>query len=178
MPFSKNNKKPDTSRRAPISSPSFEEFLDDGTPGGFKGIISLVIILLVLIGLFTTYVVRQSSFGSSEEKIAQDDKPGILDRIFSLGQREDPVPPLDSDGDGLSDIEEAEYGTDPFKSDTDGDGLTDWEEIFVYGTDPLNPDTDGDGMSDGDEIDNRRDPLNPDPNASWPPAIEVVLRNQ
>jgi hypothetical protein len=34
--------------------------------------------------------------------------------------------------------------------DTDGDGLTDLEEIY-WGSDPKNPDTDGDGTSDGIE---------------------------
>ncbi len=59
----------------------------------------------------------------------------------------------DSDGDGLSDIEEIMiYHTDPNNPDTDGDGLTDGEEVRIYGTDPLNPDTDGDGLTDGDEV--------------------------
>ena len=31
----------------------------------------------------------------------------------------------DSDGDGLTDIEEARFVTDPFNSDTDGDGIAD-----------------------------------------------------
>ena len=57
---------------------------------------------------------------------------------------------LDTDGDGLTDVQEAELGTDPSKADTDGDGLTDQEEI-ENGTKPDNPDTDGDGLSDGDE---------------------------
>jgi len=35
--------------------------------------------------------------------------------------------------------------------DTDGDGLTDDQEA-IYGTDPMNPDTDGDGYLDGDEV--------------------------
>ena len=56
---------------------------------------------------------------------------------------------IDSDGDGLTDREEAMLGTDPFNPDTDGDGLTDGEEVKIYHTDPLNPDTDGDGLSDG-----------------------------
>ncbi len=59
----------------------------------------------------------------------------------------------DSDGDGLTDIEEIMiYHTDPNNPDTDGDGLTDGEEVRIYGTDPNNPDTDGDGLSDGDEV--------------------------
>lgn len=37
-------------------------------------------------------------------------------------------------------------------NDSDGDGLSDIEELLIYRTDPLNPDTDGDGILDGDEI--------------------------
>ncbi|MCK4705380.1 MAG: S8 family serine peptidase, partial [Gammaproteobacteria bacterium] len=43
----------------------------------------------------------------------------------------------DDDNDGLSDADEAIYGTDPLLSDTDGDGLNDGDEVNVYGTDPL-----------------------------------------
>ena len=57
----------------------------------------------------------------------------------------------DSDGDGLTDDEEAAIGTDPQSADTDGDGLSDAEEIG-RGTNPLNEDTDGDGYSDYDEV--------------------------
>ena len=60
--------------------------------------------------------------------------------------------PKDSDGDGLTDEEEARLGTDPFNKDTDGDGLTDGDEVKVYKTDPLNPDTDFDGLTDGQEV--------------------------
>ncbi|MFT5583305.1 MAG: hypothetical protein ACI9VR_000883, partial [Cognaticolwellia sp.] len=35
----------------------------------------------------------------------------------------------DSDGDGLTDAEEAEWGTDPTDADTDADGYLDGEEI-------------------------------------------------
>jgi hypothetical protein len=61
--------------------------------------------------------------------------------------------PKDSDGDGLPDEEEGEWGTDPFDPDTDDDGLSDGEEVYEWKTDPLNPDTDWDGLSDGhDEV--------------------------
>jgi outer membrane protein OmpA-like peptidoglycan-associated protein/opacity protein-like surface antigen len=60
--------------------------------------------------------------------------------------------PKDSDGDGLTDDEEAKLGTDPFNKDTDGDGLTDGDEVKVYKTNPLNPDTDFDGLKDGQEV--------------------------
>ena len=59
---------------------------------------------------------------------------------------------IDSDGDGLTDDEERQLGTDPNNPDTDGDGLTDAEEVHVYNTNPLKADTDDDGLSDGDEV--------------------------
>ncbi|MFX0098563.1 MAG: PKD domain-containing protein [Candidatus Hodarchaeota archaeon] len=43
---------------------------------------------------------------------------------------------LDSDGDGLTDIQEAEIGTDPHNPDSDGDGYPDSLELDE-GTDPL-----------------------------------------
>jgi hypothetical protein len=61
-------------------------------------------------------------------------------------------PDPDTDGDGLTDAEEAILGTDPENPDTDGDGLTDGEEVLIYMTNPLVADTDGDGLSDGDEV--------------------------
>ena len=63
-----------------------------------------------------------------------------------------PEQPKDSDGDGLTDEEEAKLGTDPFNKDTDGDGLTDGDEVKTYKTNPLNPDTDFDGLKDGEEV--------------------------
>ena len=56
----------------------------------------------------------------------------------------------DSDGDGLTDAQEREIGTDPFDPDTDDDGIDDGTEVGgAAGTDPLDPDTDGDGLCDG-----------------------------
>jgi hypothetical protein len=87
----------------------------------------------------------------------------------------------DSDGDGLSDAEEAALGTDPLDPDTDGDGLADGEEV-ERGTDPLAPDTDGDGLTDGDEVALGTDPLDPDTDGdgivdgSDPDVIADVVR--
>ena len=65
----------------------------------------------------------------------------------------------DSDGDGISDANEAILGTDPFDDDTDDDGLLDgFEDANQNGiieAGELNPtrfDTDGDGLSDGLEL--------------------------
>lgn len=69
----------------------------------------------------------------------------------------------DDDGDGLTNREEAEIGTDPNNPDTDGDELLDGEEVKRFSTNPLNPDSDADALSDGEEVLRRgTDPLNPD----------------
>ena len=54
---------------------------------------------------------------------------------------------IDSDGDGLTDAEEDDYGTDPRNPDTDGDGLPDGWEV-KNGTDPLFADADLAGLND------------------------------
>ena len=74
---------------------------------------------------------------------------------------------VDSDADGLSDLEEVQYGTDPTLRDTDSDGFSDYFEIKVsspgHELDPLDPtdsncdagavgiDSDTDGLCDCEE---------------------------
>ena len=68
---------------------------------------------------------------------------------------------LDSDGDGLTDQQETELGTNLFNPDTDADRS--WDGVEVQrGTNPLNPDTDADGLLDGLEAPPCPDPFNPD----------------
>lgn len=55
-----------------------------------------------------------------------------------------PVAGEDSDGDGLSDADEQQLGTDPNNPDSDGDGISDGEEVNVLGSDPLAPGAGGD----------------------------------
>lgn len=61
--------------------------------------------------------------------------------------------------------EEEPAATNPFPTatvpgvDTDSDGLTDVEENLVYGTNPKLPDTDLDGFLDGNEVHHRYNPL-------------------
>ena len=66
------------------------------------------------------------------------------------GTTSDCVVAVDTDFDGLSDIEELELPapTDPEDDDTDDDGLLDSTEVEM-GTDPTSWDTDFDGLSDG-----------------------------
>jgi len=72
----------------------------------------------------------------------------------------DPTDPLDgardSDGDGLTNLQEFQRGTDPSNPDTDGGGATDGWEVN-YGLDPTSRaddliDTDGDGWSNYKEF--------------------------
>jgi hypothetical protein len=55
----------------------------------------------------------------------------------------------DYDEDGLTNLEEINYGTYLGNTDCDGDGLSDGVEVKVFKTNPTKADTDGDGISDG-----------------------------
>jgi len=103
---------------------------------------------------------------SLEEAIGSPPPPAGTEEVSEPGGSPPPPPGEavaveDTDGDGLSDQEEAVLGTDPAKVDTDGDGLNDREEVQVYHTDPNNPDTDGDTFEDGSEVQNGYDPNGP-----------------
>lgn len=100
-------------------------------------------VVVAIGGRVSTPGLDDAESGESEESATEEatEEPEV-----------EPTPatsPDDPDGDGLTNDEEAELGTDPQLADTDGDGLTDLQERGY--TDPLNPDTDGDGYSDGDE---------------------------
>jgi MYXO-CTERM domain-containing protein len=76
-------------------------------------------------------------------------------------------PTLDTDGDGLTDLDEFTLGTLPDDPDSDGDGLEDGAEIHADNpnpTDPMDPDSDDDGIRDDVEVqgDNPTDPNDPD----------------
>ncbi|WP_437279081.1 hypothetical protein WME90_00570 [Sorangium sp. So ce375] len=71
----------------------------------------------------------------------------------------DDVPPVDTDGDGLSDALEETIGTDPNDADSDDDGVIDGQEPnFSDDHDgdglinALDPDSDNDGLFDGTEL--------------------------
>lgn len=90
-----------------------------------------------------------------EEDQANSEPP---DQVVVI--KEAPPEEPDFDGDGLSDAEEANLGTDPENFDTDGDGLGDGEEVGIN-SDPLDTDTDDDGMPDGYEVFYTLDPTDP-----------------
>jgi hypothetical protein len=88
---------------------------------------------------------------------------------------------VDTDGDGIPDEwEEEHFGcttcSDP-NDDPDGDGLTNLEE-YRYDTDPNNIDTDEDGFTDGEEILAGTDPLDPydyPEIKGWFPLILLII---
>jgi hypothetical protein len=105
---------------------------------------------------------RESDRFSAAYMAADRDQDLLFDEYErSVGM--DPSDP-DMDKDGIRDGLEIRDGTDPRAShryesaDTDGDGLSDYEEANFYGTDPNNADTDKDSLPDGFEI---RAGLNP-----------------
>jgi hypothetical protein len=65
----------------------------------------------------------------------------------------------DSDGDGLSDSQEARYKGDRNNADTDGDGISDGEEVYFYKTKVDLADSDKDGFTDKQELDLKTNPL-------------------
>ena len=83
--------------------------------------------------------------------------------------------PPDSDGDGIPDDWEVEFGLDPGQAgdaaaDPDKDGLDQAGE-YRAGTEPSNPDSDGDGRTDGTEIRAGSDPLDPNDKVATVPAL-------
>jgi hypothetical protein len=73
----------------------------------------------------------------------------LLGQAFEADIRVGLTGDIDSDGDGLSNDDEANiHGTDPFDPDSDDDGALDGSEVAL-GTDPTLPDHDDDGVCDG-----------------------------
>ena len=68
---------------------------------------------------------------------------------------------IDTDGDGLTNLQEQNCGGNPRAADTDGDGLDDVVEV-ANGTNIGRTDSDNDGLSDRQEIDSGFNPLDPD----------------
>ena len=62
----------------------------------------------------------------------------------------------------VADISQQDTQLAPQEIDSDHDGLTDQQEAY-WGTDPYNPDTDGDGFKDGEEVASGHNPLKAGP---------------
>ncbi|PJE76708.1 hypothetical protein COV05_02995 [Candidatus Uhrbacteria bacterium CG10_big_fil_rev_8_21_14_0_10_48_16] len=103
--------------------------------------------------------VAQGSSAECEDLRLQDLADDSLDRIY-CDQMSDELNRDTCLEFVLTSISEQDTEPSVQDEDSDGDGLTDLEES-EYGTDPLNPDTDGDGYSDGDEVASGYDPNGP-----------------
>jgi len=84
--------------------------------------------------------------------------PGLASSTSSATVDTDVISTIDSDNDGLTDVEEKTYNTNPLSIDTDKDTLSDYEEVKIYHTNPLSADTDGDSFLDGAEVKNGYNP--------------------
>lgn len=99
------------------------------------------------------------------------DKPGWVKYLFDGAAI--PSDDSDNDGDGLSDLEEEQLGSDPSKSDTDGDGVWDGLDEFVLDPEEWS-DIDGDGVGDFADADDDGDGI-PDADDELPYASEEIF---
>ncbi|MCM1062052.1 MAG: cellulose binding domain-containing protein, partial [Eubacterium sp.] len=89
--------------------------------------------------------IGELSAESNVVTVLEDEEDDYIDDVMSWDEM------VDTDGDGLPDYIEYEYGTDINNTDTDGDGLPDGYEVLECGTNPALFDSDGNGISDADE---------------------------
>jgi len=100
-----------------------------------------------------------------------------LSNVLEFRWQTNPQQP-DSDGDGLTDgAEHTTHHTWPTAADTDGDSLSDAAEINTHSTNPLLADSDGDGLTDAAEISTHlTTATNRDTdNDGFPDGIEIQL---
>jgi hypothetical protein len=101
-------------------------------------------------------VYRNAIDGSSSELIVKPGDGSLAGATFVYRLTKTN---MDSDNDGLTNEDEATYGTDTNNPDTDGDTLSDGDEVHTYLTNPLVVDSDSDSMPDGYESEHQLDPL-------------------
>lgn len=128
-----------------------------------------VSVLSLLFLLTTPLRVRAEGLSSTSLKVlpvigVDSDKDGIMDVEEVTVYHTDPLRP-DTDNDGFNDAEEIRNGFSPLRAqlrletvDTDDDYLSDALELALH-TDLGDADTDNDGVSDRNEVYAGRDPL-------------------
>lgn len=108
----------------------------------------------------TVFDTDTGGVGDGAERVAGTDPANAADDVAT-----------DTDGDTLSNADEAFLGTSPQQKDTDGDGIEDFAEVVTFGTNPLSTDSDGDLLSDLDEISWDGNPAAYDSNADTDPNV-------
>lgn len=138
-------------------SPSIQDFF---TSDRLRLIALLAIILIAIISLLALSVSLTTEGATVEVTRMVSPTVDMTGTVIAFERAT--VMVSDDDGDGLTNGEEAELGTDPNRSDTDDDGLTDGEEVKEISTNPLQRDTDQDGLTDGEEARHGTVPTEPD----------------
>lgn len=90
------------------------------------------------------------------------DNDGLPDDYEGSLKKGDLIAGSDSDRDGLTNITEYLFHTNPLSGDSDKDGLRDGDETLRLHTNPLKPDSDNDGLMDGEEMTLGLSPLKAD----------------
>jgi len=104
---------------------------------------------------------RASSDDESEVDFMESSELGLEEDVSDL--LDEDAAYTDTDGDGITDLEELQSGLNPYdpddgNDDADGDGLTNSEEA-AEGTNLNDADTDNDGVTDYEEVYGDTDPL-------------------
>ncbi len=154
-------------------------------------IATLLVLALLLAASFAGCIAKKldtDGDGTPDDKDTDDDNDGMPDTWESshdLDPKNETDAGLDTDGDGLTSLQEYQNGTDPRTDDSDKDGMPDpWEvehglqpanatdrdldpdgdglgnlEEYLNSTRPDVADTDGDGANDGFEVEHGMLPL-------------------
>ena len=114
----------------------------------------IILIRLILGGIFTYKRWLKANMQTNHDSNKNIDQSTISENVIS----NEKTKTLDSDGDGMTDAWENSYGyalneedSSDANKDNDKDGLINIKE-FQYHTDPTNPDSDSDTFSDYVEI--------------------------
>ena len=96
--------------------------------------ILLICLAMVMAPLFVVFLGQLPGAGGSPiaqiTQTAAAAQTAVAETAAAIGGQQD------SDGDGLSNLQEAQLGTNPNVPDTDGDALLDGAEVMRFGTDP------------------------------------------
>jgi len=173
---------PSSNMGGSVSTPPSMSYASKG--GNIGKIIIIVVLVVVLVGIIaagayylaqnapapvqpldqnqpTVDTTTDTTVPVDETTTPVDETTTPVDETTTPVDEINPAGLIDVDGDGLTNAQEEELGTDPGSLDTDSDGLFDNEEVNIYNTDPTNPDTDGDGFEDGQEVANGYNPNGP-----------------